>query len=99
MGSHLSRNVQRGRWRDARGLPEDVVGVVGRPRRGRLAEPGGQVAFEAVVRGHAICLRGPGSDPPRERDPHRGEGSVEAGLRGAERDAEGLGDRGTDIPT
>ena len=38
----------------ARGPQGDVGGVLGRPRGRRLGEPRDQVAFEAVVRAHAI---------------------------------------------
>src|SRR4029078_11196474 len=75
----------------ARGLPDDVVGVVGSSRRGCLAEPGGQVALEAVGRAHArppfaTALPGSESVPRAPRMAARPRASLDCAVpRGTSR--------------
>ncbi len=85
-------------------LPHDVIGVVGERRRRGLAEPVGEVAFEAVGRGHATC-------PPSLRRTGIGSRSVPSADRSAARARERrdwavpsgmpsvVASIGTDIPT
>ena len=49
MGSHLSGNIQAGRCRMRRGLPDDVISVVGHCPWRELGQEVGQVLLEAVV--------------------------------------------------
>ena len=60
-------NVQRGALPAAGGLPDDLVGVVGLRWHGRLREPHGQIALEAVGVVHAAALE---ADPIERGEPH-----------------------------
>ena len=93
MGSHLSRELQAGRWRACAGLLEHVVEVVGDAGGRELVHQLGHAAFDPVEGGHAYC-------PPTTGDAGvsgsvsiaariSAQRSMVSGLGGPDRDPEG----------